>query len=92
MRGQRARRARRELRTDQYFLKPPLPRGRHKPDIAVLTARVDRIDRTIAALGEAAAEAIEDDNDAPALAQGLLELAEHVAEIRDRLARIEGAR
>jgi hypothetical protein len=26
MRGRKVRRARRELRTDQYFLKPPLPR------------------------------------------------------------------
>jgi hypothetical protein len=87
----KVRRVRREIKTLDCYLLPSVPAERgNSSGVATLRARVDRLDRTIAALGQAAAESISEDDDAPALAQGLLELADHVADIRARLARIEG--
>ena len=93
LRRGKVRRVRREIKTEACYLLAAVPvaRGGHS-GVATLRARVDRIDRTIAALGEAAAESISEDDDATALAQGLLELADHVADIRERLARIEGTK
>jgi hypothetical protein len=93
MRGALVRRARRELRTDKYYLKPPLPRGERRDfDALALKSRIDRIERTIVEIGQAAAEAADVDDDAPALATALLELAQQLGEVQSRLDKIEGGK
>lgn len=83
MRGRKYRRARRELRRDEYHLRPPIPIGRGGGD-SDLRRRVAALERTIAEIGEAAAEVAAVEDDVPSLAQGLLELAAQIDEIKRR--------
>lgn len=85
------RRARRELRTDRYYLKPPLPVSRRAPDNADgLRQRVAALEQTIVEIGHAAAEVAEAEDDIPAIASGVIELAKQLDEFRARLESIEG--
>lgn len=90
-RGTKYRRARRELRTDRYYLKPPVPVARRgASDADGLRRRVAALEQTIVEIGQAAAEVAEAEDDIPAIASGVLELGRQLDELRARLEMIEG--